>query len=134
VNYVDKSISAGRGWAVASWTITLIAAVFGLVSNQAVLLFQTHFIGPPPSTSVNRITEAPELAASGKFYLPLSDQISTLQLAPLAVTTSQNIIPLQIRRAERFHRLEKNRLSSTDARRLLRGLAMLGVSPHYNGD
>jgi hypothetical protein len=120
-----EPVSRGQGWAVAAWTILVMAAVLGVASDQTSQLITSHFQFGKPS-----IEFAPKPVASvAKHAVTPYDTLPIILTIPFAVTRTQRMMVARAKhRAEFAHRLGQARSDLKAAPGLLAGLALMGVS------
>jgi len=125
MNHADDPVSEGRGWAVATWTILVMAAVLGLASSQSSRLIKSHFqLGERSIASV-----AKAMASAAKPAVARHDALPLILTVPFAVTRTQQILAARLKyRAEFGLRVGQFRSRLRSAPGLLAGLALIGAS------
>jgi len=125
MNHVDNPIPHGRGWAVAAWTILVMAAVLGVASDQTSQLISTHFQFGERSIA----TATKEIATVAKHAVARYDTLPIVLTVPFAVTRTQQMMLARVKhRAEFAHRVNQFRSGMKSAPGLLAGLALMGAS------
>jgi hypothetical protein len=125
MGHADSPMLHGRDWAVAAWTIVMMAIVLGMASNQTSLLSTTDSqFGAPSTTSA-----AQEVATAARLAIPHHDTFPAVLTIPFAVTRTQRMMVARAKhRAETIRRDEEPRGAAKPGPRLLTGLALLGAS------
>jgi len=125
MDHADIAVIDGRGWAVGTWTILVMAVILGLAGDQTLLFISDHFpFGSRTIASSVGAAVTPDTSAGaryGKFPLILT--------IPLAVTRTQRMMVARLKHHREFaehHGRIRRELKS--AQGLLAGLALLGAS------
>jgi hypothetical protein len=125
MNHADSPVLHGHDWAVAAWTILVMAMVLGIVSNQmsrfftADEQFREHSIG----------SAAKEMATVARLAVPHHETFPAVMTIPFAVTRTQRMMVARAKHRDEVARHDAG-LSAVakTGPRLLTGLAILGAS------
>jgi hypothetical protein len=125
MNHADSQVLHGHDWAVAAWTILMLAMVLGIASNQtsrwfsADVQFREHSI-----TSAAR-----EMATVARLAVPHHETFPAVMTIPFAVTRTQRMMVARVKHRDETgrHDVALGAVAKTTPR-LLTGLAILGVS------
>jgi hypothetical protein len=121
----DGSVLHGHDWAVAAWSILLMAIVLGIISNQASQLFN-----PDAQFREHRMTSAGrEVATVARLAIPHHETFPGVLTIPFAITRTQRMMVARVKhRTDTASRDDQARNEPKAGSRLLTGLAILGAS------
>jgi len=129
MNHADSSVLHGHDWAVAAWTILLMAMVLGIASNQtspwltADSQFREHSIS----------STAREVETVARLALPHHDTFPAILTIPIAVTRTQRMMVARVKHLdEAARRNDQIRGDHKTGPRLLTGLALLGAQSSHH--
>jgi hypothetical protein len=129
MNHADNLAMPGHGWALASWTIVMVAVFLGLAGTETSLLIGTHFHPEAPAIP----SAVTPLAVEARLALTRQDTFPLILTVPFAVTRTQRMMV-----APTKHRTEAGapgdhyRNGSKPASGFLAGLALMGASQTQN--
>lgn len=125
MNHADYPVASGSGWAVAAWTILVMAAVLGLASDQTSQLIRTHFRFGEHAI----ITAAKAVESAAKPAIARNDALPLILTVPIAITRTQQMVVARVKhRAEFARRVGQVRSAVKAAPGLLTSLALIGAS------
>jgi len=129
MNHADNPVSNQRGWAVAAWTILVMAAVLGLASDQTSQLISTHFrFGERTIASAATVVESAALPAGVRY-----GNAPIILTVPFAVRKTQQMLVARVKhRGEFASHVSQLRGGIKAAPGLLAGLALIGASQSSN--
>jgi hypothetical protein len=125
MDHAHSSVLHGHDWAVAAWTIVILAIVLGMISNQILLLATADSrFGAAPMTSAAR-----EVTTVARLAIPHHDTFPGVLTIPFAVTRVQRMMVARVKhRTEDVARDQQLQGEAKPGPRLLTGLALLGAS------
>ena len=129
MNHADSPFLHGHDWAVAAWSILLIAIVLGLASIQT-----SQWLTSDSQFRDNSITTpAQEMATMAKLAMPHHDTFPAVLTIPFAVARAQRMMVARMKhRTDVSHRDEAPQSEGKSRPQLLTGLAILGASQSSN--
>ena len=93
----DGSVLHGHDWAVAAWSILLMAIVLGIISNQTSQLFN-----PDAQFREHRMTSAGrEVATVARLAIPHHETFPGVLTIPFAVTRTQRMMVARVKHRTR---------------------------------
>jgi hypothetical protein len=123
MNHAESPFLHGHDWAVAAWTITVMAIVLGLASNQT----SQWFTADSQFREHSLTSTAHEMATVARLAIPHHDTFPAVLTIPFAVTRTQRMMVARVKhRTEAARRDEELRNDQKPGPRLLTGLALLG--------
>jgi hypothetical protein len=125
MNHADSPVLHGHDWAVAAWTVLVMAMVLGIVSNQTARWFSADAQFREHSIS----SAAREMTTVARLAVPHHETFPAVLTIPFAVTRTQRMTVARVKHRDEAGRHEA--ALSTVAKtgpRLLTGLALLGAS------
>ncbi len=129
MNHADSPVLHGHDWAVAAWTILVMAMVLGIVSNQTSRFFTADAQFREHSMS----SAAREMATVARLTIPHHETFPAVLTIPFAITRTQRMMVTRVKHRDEAGRHDAglNAVAKTGPR-LLTGLAILGASQSSN--
>ncbi len=124
--HAENLVLRGHDWAVAAWSILLVATVLGIASNQPSQLFS-----PDARLRADSITSAAkEMATVARLAVAPHDTFPAVLTVPFAVTRTQRMMVAGVKHgAEDARRTEQDRSGMKAVSGFLTGLTLLGAAP-----